>query len=493
MATLKEITRRLKSVKNIQKITKSMKMVAAAKYSRAERELKPARVYGTGAHPLHLKAFYEKAEIKPPEENKKHLLVGVSSDRGLCGAIHSSVAKMIRSEINTLTSSGKEVLVIGIGDKLRGQLQRTHAKHLLLIFKEVGRRPPTFGDASVIATELMNSGFEFDQGSVIYNQFKKKKTYFLSQQCFWSVISYKTEGKPIFSLDTVANSENITIYDDIDADVLRNYQEFTLVNIIYYTLKESTTSEQSARMTAMDSASKNAGEMIDKLTLTFNRTRQAVITKELIEIISGAAALGGHWQGFSFTVFGVLNSLRPHWSSITITCHLTNCFTPACNIHQSSLFIALDLGSPANLFRERETMCESYSRSLLRVSVAQICQALGWDSVQLSACDLLTDVLHRYIQQLARGCHRYSELYGRTDPVLDDVGQAFKLMGISLPELEDYIHNLEPVTFAHQIPSFPVSKNNVLQFPQPGMKEAVERKEHIPDYLPPLISSQEGE
>ncbi|XP_005993940.1 ATP synthase subunit gamma, mitochondrial isoform X1 [Latimeria chalumnae] len=273
MATLKEITRRLKSVKNIQKITKSMKMVAAAKYSRAERELKPARVYGTGAL-----AFYEKAEIKPPEENKKHLLVGVSSDRGLCGAIHSSVAKMIRSEINTLTSSGKEVLVIGIGDKLRGQLQRTHAKHLLLIFKEVGRRPPTFGDASVIATELMNSGFEFDQGSVIYNQFK-------------SVISYKTEGKPIFSLDTVANSENITIYDDIDADVLRNYQEFTLVNIIYYTLKESTTSEQSARMTAMDSASKNAGEMIDKLTLTFNRTRQAVITKELIEIISGAAAL----------------------------------------------------------------------------------------------------------------------------------------------------------------------------------------------------------
>ncbi|KAM4828464.1 transcription initiation factor TFIID subunit 3 isoform 2-T2 [Thomomys bottae] len=138
-------------------------------------------------------------------------------------------------------------------------------------------------------------------------------------------------------------------------------------------------------------------------------------------------------------------------------------------------------------------MCESYSRSLLRVSVAQICQALGWDSVQLSACHLLTDVLQRYLQQLGRGCHRYSELYGRTDPILDDVGEAFQLMGVSLHELEDYIHNIEPVTFPHQIPSFPVSKNNVLQFPQPGSKDAEERKEYIPDYLPPIVSSQEEE
>ncbi|XP_075713581.1 ATP synthase F(1) complex subunit gamma, mitochondrial isoform X2 [Rhinoderma darwinii] len=273
MATLKDITRRLKSIKNIQKITKSMKMVAAAKYSRADRDLKPARVYGTGAL-----ALYDKAEIKTPEDKKKHLIIGVSSDRGLCGAIHTSVAKAIKHEISSLSSSGKEVKVVGIGDKLRGILQRSHGSHFLLTFKEVGRKPPTFGDASVIASELLNSGYEFDQGSVVFNRFR-------------SVISYKTDEKPFFSLDTVANSEGITVYDDIDADVLRNYQEFTLANIIYLTLKESTTSEQSARMTAMDNASKNASEIIDKLTLTFNRTRQSVITKELIEIISGAAAL----------------------------------------------------------------------------------------------------------------------------------------------------------------------------------------------------------
>ncbi|ELW64996.1 ATP synthase subunit gamma, mitochondrial [Tupaia chinensis] len=225
MATLKDITRRLKSIKNIQKITKSMKMVAAAKYARAERELKPARVYGIGSL-----ALYEKADIKVPEDKKKHLLIGVSSDRGLCGAIHSSVAKQMKSEVAALTAAGKEVMLVGIGDKIRGILYR-------------------------------------------------------------SVISYKTEEKPIFSLNTIASAESMSIYDDVDADVLQNYQEYNLANIIYYSLKESTTSEQSARMTAMDNASKNASEMIDKLTLTFNRTRQAVITKELIEIISGAAAL----------------------------------------------------------------------------------------------------------------------------------------------------------------------------------------------------------
>ncbi|XP_051746724.1 ATP synthase subunit gamma, mitochondrial isoform X4 [Ctenopharyngodon idella] len=273
MATLKDITLRLKSIKNIQKITKSMKMVAAAKYARAERSLKPARVYGTGAM-----ALYEKAEIKAPEDKNKHLIIGVSSDRGLCGAIHSSVAKAMKNEIAKLSGAGKEVMVVNVGDKLRGLLYRTHGKHILINCKEVGRKPPTFTDASLIATELMDSGYEFDQGTIVFNRFR-------------SVISYKTEEKPVFSTDTVASSENMGIYDDIDADVLRNYQEFALVNIIYYGLKESTTSEQSARMTAMDNASKNASDIIDKLTLTFNRTRQAVITKELIEIISGAAAL----------------------------------------------------------------------------------------------------------------------------------------------------------------------------------------------------------
>uniref|UniRef100_A0A2I3HYZ2 ATP synthase subunit gamma n=1 Tax=Nomascus leucogenys TaxID=61853 RepID=A0A2I3HYZ2_NOMLE len=223
MATSKDVTRRLKSIKNIQKITKSMQMVAAAKYARAERELKPARIYGLGS--------------LVPEDNKKHLLIGVSSDRRLCGAIHSSIAKQMKSEVATLTAAGKEVMLVGIGDKIRGILYRMHSDQFLVALKEVRRKPPTFGDVSVI--------------------------------------SYKTEEKPIFSLNTIAGAESMSIYYNIDADVLQNYQEYSLANSIYYSLKESTTSEQSARMTAMDNTSKNASEMIDRLTLTFNCTHQA--------------------------------------------------------------------------------------------------------------------------------------------------------------------------------------------------------------------------
>ena len=118
--------------------------MAAAKYARAERELKPARVYGTGSL-----ALYEKADIKAPEDKKKHLIIGVSSDRGLCGAIHSSVAKQMKNEVAALTAAGKEVMIVGVGEKIKGILYRTHSDQFLVSFKDVGRKPPTFGDASV--------------------------------------------------------------------------------------------------------------------------------------------------------------------------------------------------------------------------------------------------------------------------------------------------------------------------------------------------------
>ncbi|CAB4058609.1 ATPeF1G [Lepeophtheirus salmonis] len=249
MANLKAIAMRLKSVKNIQKITQSMKMVSAAKYARAERDLKAARPYGNGT-----KAFYEKTEVDSKEEAPKELIVALTSDRGLCGAVHSSIYKS------------------------RAQLQRFFAKNILMVGSEIGRLPPQFGDASKIASNIMQSGFEYDVGRLMYNKFK-------------SVVSYKTTTLNIFSKDSVAQAEKLSVYDSIDDDVLQSYLEYNLASLIYYCLKEGACSEQSSRMTAMDNSSKNAGEMIDKLTLTYNRTRQAVITGELIEIISGAAAL----------------------------------------------------------------------------------------------------------------------------------------------------------------------------------------------------------
>lgn len=276
MATLKDISMRLRSVKNIQKITKSMKMVSAAKFGRAERELRPARVYGAGAS-----ALYDKVEIQPSEAEKtkpNKLIVVMSSDRGLCGGIHSNLVKAVKAAMTE--KEDENAKIVACGEKSRQLFQRTHADKLMMSFSEIGKKPPQFCEATFIAQEILDSGFQFDLGEMYYNWFK-------------SVVSYKTLTKPLVSFDTLnaASGEVLSSYDDLDSDVVKNYSEFSLASLLFYGMKEGACSEQSSRMTAMDSASKNAGEMIDKLTLTYNRTRQAVITKELIEIISGAAAL----------------------------------------------------------------------------------------------------------------------------------------------------------------------------------------------------------
>jgi len=271
MATLKSISLRLKSVKNIQKITQSMKMVSAAKYARAERELKLARPYGVGSQ-----AFYTNAEVKGPEdENAPKLILAMSSDRGLCGAIHSSVGKLIRNELQNSAANTK---VVCIGDKARAILQRVFSQNILFVAKEIGRKVPTYQDAARVAEAVLESGYQFEAGKIVYNKFK-------------SVVSYATSEIPIFSITSISAAPKLSVYDSLDADVIQSYVEYSLSSLIYYTMKENACSEQSSRMTAMDGASKNAGEMIDKLSLTFNRTRQAVITRELIEIISGASAL----------------------------------------------------------------------------------------------------------------------------------------------------------------------------------------------------------
>lgn len=272
MATLKLLANRLKSVKNIQKITKSMKMIAAARYTKAERELKSAKSYGSGAT-----ALYEKAEIEAEVEKENHLVIALSSDRGLCGGIHSGISKACKKYIAEQDETANVKIAV-VGDKARMQLQRTHADHILMAVNEYGRKPPNFTEASLIASSIMDSGYEFDNAQIIFNTFR-------------SVVSYSTAQQPVIPFETLNAAEKMSVYDDIDADVLRNYSEFQLASILYFCMMDANCSEQSSRMTAMDNATKNAGEMIDKLTLAYNRTRQAVITRELVEIISGAAAV----------------------------------------------------------------------------------------------------------------------------------------------------------------------------------------------------------
>ncbi|KAJ8983102.1 hypothetical protein NQ317_001845 [Molorchus minor] len=270
MATLKSISIRLKSVKNIQKITQSMKMVSAAKYARAERELRAVKPIGDGA-----KQFYEKAEIAALPDVPQKLIIAITSDRGLCGACHTSVARHIRLELN---KDDQNIKVVCVGDKSRAILQRIYGKNIILAGNEIGRLPPTFIDASKLADAILNTNYQFSSGEIVYNRFK-------------SVVSYSTTTLPVFSLASVTAAPKLSIYDSLDDEVIQSYLEFSLAALIFYAMKEGACSEQSSRMTAMDNASKNAGEMIEKLTLTFNRTRQAVITRELIEIISGASAL----------------------------------------------------------------------------------------------------------------------------------------------------------------------------------------------------------
>lgn len=284
-ATLKDISMRLKSITNIQKITKSMKMVSAAKFSKAEKDLKIARPYGAA-----LSEFDTQTEIVSkdapqlmPANVKKHLIIAISSDRGLCGAIHTSIVKAVKALLRDTAKSanaaaGLETKIVPIGDKAKQILARTHSSQILFSVNDVGKKNIVFLDASLVASEIIKSGYEFDSGDLLYNRFK-------------SVISYNTTRQPFYSSDLINSAKNIGLYDSLDAETLKCYQEYQLASLIFYALKENSTSEVSARMSAMENATKNAGEMITRLQLYYNRTRQSVITRELIEIISGASAL----------------------------------------------------------------------------------------------------------------------------------------------------------------------------------------------------------
>ncbi|KAF5270862.1 hypothetical protein FQA39_LY08307 [Lamprigera yunnana] len=183
MATLKAISIRLKSVKNIQKITQSMKMVSAAKYARAERDLKQARPVGSGA-----KIFYEQAEVTPSTDKPQKLMVAITSDRGLCGAVHTNVVRKMRTALDQ--PDADNIKVVCVGDKSKAILQRKYGKNIILSVNEIGRLPPTFLDAARMATAILQSGYEFSSGEIVYNRFK-------------SVVSYTTTNLPIYSLGAI--------------------------------------------------------------------------------------------------------------------------------------------------------------------------------------------------------------------------------------------------------------------------------------------------
>ncbi|KAI4163845.1 MAG: hypothetical protein LQ342_002618 [Letrouitia transgressa] len=266
-ATLREIEGRLKSIRNIEKITKTMKIVASTKLTRAQRAMTESRSYGETSNTV-----FDKAETKPLSENKKTLIIVASSDKGLCGGIHSGLSKATRRMLEEKPDAD----LVVIGEKAKGQLARSSGKRIQLSFAGIGKDVPTFADAQAIADQVSLLPTEYGDIQILYNRFINAQSY---------------EPTPIeaFSVEAIVNSPNFAAFE-IDDSVLANLREYALANSLFWALAEGHACEQSARRNAMDNASKNAGDMINKFQILFNRTRQAVITGELVEIITGAAA-----------------------------------------------------------------------------------------------------------------------------------------------------------------------------------------------------------
>jgi|ERR1712110_114260 len=262
---LKELGVRLRSIRNIEKITKTMKMISSAKFAKSSKLIGPARAFGSGAQAIDAST----------DGAQKELYVAITSDRGLCGALHTTICRGLEEEINL--SSAEEKKLVTVGDKARTYFQSKGPKPMILEFKEHGRNDPTFEDASFIAQQIQATGYDFESGVIKFNHFASAMKQVPTNATLHSVASL--------------SSADLSVFDSVDESVLEDYANFNMTALIFALIKENYVAEQGARMVSMDGASKNASEMIEKLNLSFNRMRQAVITTELTEIISGMVAI----------------------------------------------------------------------------------------------------------------------------------------------------------------------------------------------------------
>jgi F-type H+-transporting ATPase subunit gamma len=291
MPSLKDLKNRIKSVKSTQKITKAMKMVAAAKLRRAKERAEASRPYaqkmasiltqvastlpeGTSGNPLLVGTG--KADVQ--------LLVVMTSDRGLCGAFNSSITRATKRKITELRAAGKTVKLFCVGRKGYEALKSDYGKIIVGRMSEIGKKQMQYTDAEHVAREVLKATESegIDVVQIVYNHFKSAIAQVVTfQQIVPLPLAKETNPAAAIPYEFEPEEESIL------ADLLpRN-----IAVQVFGALLENSASEQGARMTAMDNATRNAGEMIGKLTLRYNRTRQATITKELIEIISGAEAL----------------------------------------------------------------------------------------------------------------------------------------------------------------------------------------------------------
>lgn len=292
MASLKALRGRINSVKSTRKITSAMKMVAASKLKRAQTQAEAARPYAERMQRM-LAALAQSAQGSPSApkmlvgtgQDKVQLLVVVTADRGLAGAFNTNVGRAARNAIQRLEDEGKTVKVITVGRKGRDYLKREYASRLVGEYSFAGKKRIEFADVNEVAEKIrqMLEAGEFDVCTIVYNRFV-------------SVISQiPTESRLIpLSIEADETSDKSQVEYEFEPDeetILAALLPRNMAIQLFRALIESGAGEQGARMAAMDNATRNAGDMINKLTLNYNRTRQANITRELIEIISGAEAV----------------------------------------------------------------------------------------------------------------------------------------------------------------------------------------------------------
>ncbi len=297
MPNLKELKNRQVSVKATQKITRAMQMVAAAKLNKAQESAQSARPYASkiSAVMANLLTSIDGSSNAPElmvgnGKSDTHLLVVATADRGLCGAFNSNIVKLFTQEINELMTQSKQVKIICIGKKGHDLIRRSHEDKIIdfISLKEV--KNIAYSDAEEIGNNIVarfEEG-EFDVCKFYYSSFKSVISQIpIAQQLIPLPIDNELDST---ELDTKSNL-SIYDYEPEESDVMEDLLPLNLNIQVFQGLLENAASEQGSRMSAMDNATRNAGEMINKLTLQYNRTRQAIITKELIEIISGAEAL----------------------------------------------------------------------------------------------------------------------------------------------------------------------------------------------------------
>jgi F-type H+-transporting ATPase subunit gamma len=294
MASLKFLRNRISSVKSTQKITKAMKMVAAAKLRKAQQNAENARPYSEKLNStiLNLKNSVTYMDSAPKllvgnQKNEIHLCVVLSSDRGLCGGFNTNICRKAKVFFEKILNERKTLKVIVVGSKANDQLKRKYNQYIIDKISLKDEKVISFGKAQEITDKILNlfARSEFDICTLFYNQFK-------------SVISQIPQAQQLIpvSIEQKSNQQSLASnseyeYEPDENEILANLLPKNIATQIYAAFLENQASEQGSRMTAMDNATRNAGDLIAKLTINYNRTRQAVITKELIEIISGAESL----------------------------------------------------------------------------------------------------------------------------------------------------------------------------------------------------------